>query len=111
MSRKKRVLRTRKSDGSVVENRPTVRKRVTRRVARPVPNSWGMTKVEMRLATPMPTRKDLTKVQWAEWGDALRVLKFNGYINADLLSLGDMRDALRGVHTCCKYRAIAIQGI
>ena len=104
------VVRTRR-EGTVIREsaRPVVRKTSTARtVKRPVVRAWGMSKTEERLATPMPVRKDLTLVQWRERGDALRILNRYSYVNADLLSLNECRDAVLSIERCCDFRCMAM---
>lgn len=106
MARTKRIIRV-KREGEVI-GETTRSKARKQRVRRPPVRTWGMTKTEERLATPMPTRKDLTVAQWREWGDNLRVLNNYSYINADLLSLNESRDAIRSIHKCCDFRCMAM---
>ena len=47
-----------------------------------------------------PERKDLTRKQWLEWGMYLKRLRQNDYVNAHVMSLNDMRDAVRSFSVC-----------
>ena len=101
------VVRTRRKGEVIREDRPVAKAR-KRTVRKPVVRAWGMTKTEERLATPMPVRKDLTMAQWRERGDALRILNRYSYINADLLSLNECRDAVLSIERCCDFRCRAM---
>ena len=101
------VVRTRREGTVIREDRPVAKAR-KRTVRKPVVRAWGMTKTEQQLATPMPVRKDLTTVQWRERGDALRILNRYSYVNADLLSLNECRDAVLSIERCCDFRCMAM---
>jgi hypothetical protein len=47
-----------------------------------------------------PKRKDLTRKQWEERGMYLKRLRLNDYANAHIMSLNDMRDAVRSFNIC-----------
>jgi len=100
------VVRTRREGEVIRESRPVA---AVRTVKRPPVKSWGM--AEKAAARPFiddPSRKDLTGSQWQELGENLRTLNFYSYVGADRLSLNDSRDAVRSIHTCCKFRVMAM---
>ena len=83
--------------GEVIETikAHTVRKVLKRKVT-----------VDDRANISHPDRRDLTKAQFQEWSMALRNLRQNDYVNAHIMSLNDMRDAIRSF-TICQARCLA----
>ena len=106
MPRAKRNIIVRRG-GEVITDTTEAR---TFTVRRPKPRTWCMTKMtrnDKRINIPAPERDDLTKNQWEEWGDSLRALRLNGYENAEVLSLADMRDTIQSIHMLTNLRVFA----
>jgi len=47
-----------------------------------------------------PTRKNLTKRQWQERGDLIKIVKVEGFTNAEECSLEELRDVRESILRC-----------
>lgn len=79
-------------------------------VKRPKASIWRnvnrLTPTEMRVATSNPTRSTLTTNQFTEWACGVRAVKHYGFLNAESLSLKEMREVLMSVSRCSSLIAL-----